>query len=210
MIQKLQSYNFIKLSLSNFSIQFYIIGCKIVFKKNAVLFPAQAGFRKDYRSSDQIFTLFSLINKYIKKGKHLYTWFVDFQKAYDSIRPDSLKHKLEKLGVKGNLLDIITSIYNSTKVWFSYNSYVSTPFGATIGFKQGDILSTMFFNLFINDLPMLLEKHNTQSEESESPELFNTQICFLLFADDLVIFSLAKNGLQEKLDLLKNIADNGI
>ena len=133
----------------------------------------------------------------------MYTWFVDFQKAYDSIRPDSLKHKLEKLGIKGNFLDIITSIYNSTKVWFSYNSYVSTPFGATIGFKQGDILSTMFFNLFINDLPMLLEKHNTQSEESESPELFNTQICFLLFADDLVIFSLAKNGLQEKLDLLK-------
>ena len=44
----------------------------------------------------------------------------------------------------------------------------------------------MFFNLFINDL---LEKHSTQSEESESPELFNTQISFLLFADDLAIFS---------------------
>ena len=32
--------------------------------------------------------------------------------------------------------------------------------------KQGDILSTMFFHLFTNDLSMLLEKSNTQSEES--------------------------------------------
>ena len=50
---------------------------------------------------------------------------------------------------------------------------------------------------------MQLEKHNTQSEESESPELFNTQISSLLFADDLAIFSLTKNGLQEKLDILE-------
>ena len=61
----------------------------------------------------------------------------------------------------------------------------------------------MFSNLFINDLPILLEKHNTQSKESESPELFNTEISSLLFADDLAIFSLAKNGLQEKLDFLE-------
>ena len=51
---------------------------------------------------------------------------------------------------------------------------------------------------------MQLEKHNTQSEESESPELFNTQINSLLFADDLAIFSLTKNGLREKL-ILENI-----
>ena len=47
---------------------------------------------------------------------------------------------------------------------------------------------------------MLLEKHSTQSEESESPKLFNTQISSLLFADDLAIFSLTKNRLQEKLE----------
>ena len=50
---------------------------------------------------------------------------------------------------------------------------------------------------------MLLQKHNTQSEVSESPELFNTKISSLLFADDLGIFSLTKNGLQEKLDFLE-------
>ena len=133
----------------------------------------------------------------------MYTCFVDFQKAYDSIKRGSLKHKLEQLGIKGNSLDIITSTYGSTKVSLSYNSSVSTTFITSIGLKQDDILSAMFFNLLINDLPMLLEKHSTQSEESEYPELFNTQISSLLFAGDFVIPSFTKNGLQEKLDILE-------
>ena len=86
----------------------------------------QAGFRKDHRTSDHIFTLFSLINKYIKKGKYLCTFLIDFQKACDSIRRDSLKHKLEQLGIKGKFLDIATSIYSSTKISLFYTSYVST------------------------------------------------------------------------------------
>ena len=50
---------------------------------------------------------------------------------------------------------------------------------------------------------MQLEKHKTQSEESESPQLFNTEISPLIFTDDLPIFSVFKNGLQEKLDILE-------
>ena len=159
--------------MGNFSIQSYIIGYKINFQKNIVLSSVQAGFRKDHRTSDHIFTLSGLINKYMKKGKCLHTCFIDLQKSYDSIRRDSLKHKLEQLGIKGNSLDIITSIHSSTKVSLSCNSYVSIPFSTSIGLKQGHILYTMFFNLFINNLPMLLEKHSAQSEESEYPELLN-------------------------------------
>ena len=44
---------------------------------------------------------------------------------------------------------------------------------------------------------MLLDRSDTLSKESEYPELFNTQISPLLVADDLAIFSLTKNGLQE-------------
>ena len=49
---------------------------------------------------------------------------------------------------------------------------------------------------------MLLEKSNTQSEENQSPELFSTEKNSLLFTDDLAIFSLIKNELQEKRDSL--------
>ena len=49
---------------------------------------------------------------------------------------------------------------------------------------------------------MLLEKHNTQSEKGESLELFKTQIISSLFGNDLAIFSLTKNVVQEKVDTL--------
>ena len=166
-------------------------------KNNIVLSPALTGFRKDYTTSDHSFTLFSLINRYIKKGRYLYICFVDFQKTYDSIRWDSLKHKLEQIGIKGKFLDIITLIYSSTKVLLSYTSHVSTAFSTYIGLKQGDISSTMFFNLFINDLPMQLERLNIKCEKNESSELFSTEISSLLYSDDLAILPVTKNGLQE-------------
>ena len=36
--------------------------------KKIVLSPGQAGFQKDHRTSDHVFTLFSLIIKYKKQG----------------------------------------------------------------------------------------------------------------------------------------------
>ena len=45
-------------------------------QKNIVSFPTQNGFRKDHRTSEHIFILFSLINKYIKTRKYLYKYMI--------------------------------------------------------------------------------------------------------------------------------------
>ena len=47
---------------------------------------------------------------------------------------------------------------------------------------------------------MLLEKYNSQYEESVFPESFNTHISSLLFVDDSEIFFFPKNELHEKLE----------
>ena len=62
-----------------------------------ILSPSQAGFRKNYRTTDHIFTLFSLIKKAISKGKYLYNCIVDFRKAYDSNMP-----KTPAVQIRGN------------------------------------------------------------------------------------------------------------
>ena len=81
-----------------------------------ILSPSQTGFRKNYRTTDHIFTLFSLIKKTLCKGKCLYTCFVDFRKAYGSIYQKRLLHRLEEIGLIGKILDIIKSMYKSPKV----------------------------------------------------------------------------------------------
>ena len=46
----------------------------------------QIGFKKSSRTTDHVFILKSLINKYVYDNKKkLYTRFIDFKKAFDSI-----------------------------------------------------------------------------------------------------------------------------
>ena len=66
----------------------------------------QAGFRKNYRTTDNIFVLRSLIDKQ-KQAKQkggsgkLYCCFVDFKKAFDTVPRALLWQVLEDLGVQG-------------------------------------------------------------------------------------------------------------
>ncbi len=45
----------------------------------------QVGFRKDYRITDQLFILQTLIEQSKAKKKPLYCCFVDFKKAFDTV-----------------------------------------------------------------------------------------------------------------------------
>ena len=110
-------------------------------------------------------TLFSLIKNHVTKGKYLYTCFVDFQKAYESIRRDGLKDKLEKIDINGKFLDIIHAMYKAPNISLLYKNKITEPFYKSVGIKQGDILSTIFFNLFINDLPSFLADASNENNE---------------------------------------------
>ena len=51
------------------------------------LYPeCQGGFRKGYSTVDNIFTLQSIIQKYLSKSRgRFYCLFLDFRKAFDSV-----------------------------------------------------------------------------------------------------------------------------
>ena len=68
-----------------------------------------------------------------------------------------------------------------------YERKISQSFSTKIGLKQGDVLSTLLFKLYVNDLPGLLNKDsNTKEDQLHIPKLENITINSLLFADDLV------------------------
>ena len=59
---------------------------------NDVLHKSQIGFLPGHRTTDHIFTLRTIIDKYVKniRGGKIYACFIDFKKAFDSIWHDGL------------------------------------------------------------------------------------------------------------------------
>ena len=152
----------------------------------------QAGFRKNHRTTDHIFLLKNIVKKYISQNKYLYTCFVDFSKAFDSIWRKALIKKISLLGINGNFLNIIKSIYTTTTNSIIYNENISERFQSNMGVKQGDTLSTTLFNLYINDLPDIFNFTG-----NNAITIGNTEISCLKYADDLIIMSTSHESLQK-------------
>ena len=71
------------------------------------------------------------------------------------------------------------------------------------GVRQGCNLSSMFYNLFVNDIFDLFD-----NAKCDPVKLRNKLIHCLMYADDLLILSETKNGLTESLERLGNYAKN--
>jgi hypothetical protein len=167
---------------------------------NNIIHESQIAFKKKSRPSDHMFVLRTLIDKMVKNDrKKLYTCFVDFQKAFDSIPHGALLHKLRNCGVNGNFLKLIRDMYSKTSLCVKTQQQLTTTFPGEVGVRQGDVLSPNIFKIFINDLP-----NAVITQDSDPPHLKSKPAGCLMYADDLVLLSESKTGLQTSLQNLAN------
>ena len=87
-----------------------------------------------------------------KVKKKLYACFIDFRKGFDSVRQKGLFRKVENLGKNGNFLDLIKDIYCKTKSAVKIGNNTTNFFPYSKGVQQGNPLSPLLFNIFINDI----------------------------------------------------------
>ena len=163
-----------------------------------VYIEAQAGFRREMGTTDNIFVLHGLITHLINQGKKLYCAFVDFKKAFDFVNRDIIWYKLIKLGVRGKMLDIIKSMYAKVKARVKYNNELSEPFESYLGVRQGECLSPFLFSMYLNDIEEDFYLNGLSGIDIGSLKLF-----LLLYADDMTIFSETEDGLQQGLNVLE-------
>lgn len=162
-----------------------------------VFIEAQAGFRKGMSTVDNVFILHGLITHMVNQGKKLFCAFIDFTKAFDYVVRDNLWYKLIKLGLRGNILNIIKSMYTVVKSRVRYENKISEEFSCMLGVRQGECLSPFLFSMFLNDLE---EEFIIQG--IEGIDIGMIKLFLLLYADDIVIFSCTPEGLRNGLNYL--------
>ena len=125
---------------------------------------------------------------------------------HDSVWRVGLLHKLLQTNVGGCNNNLIKSFYFNSTCTIKIVQKQTRPFRYARGVRQGCILhvSPMLFNLYINDLPSACE--NTLSGPFVLPNL--TKLNFLFYADDLIILSRFKTGLQNCLVFLLCFVDD--
>ena len=161
--------------------------------------PNQNGFMKGKRTEDNIFIIHTIFQKYVKLGKgKIYTTFVDFRKYFDCINRNCLMYKLIKCGITGKMYKVIKASYNNPQFCIKTLEGLSCYFSSTTGVKQGCILSPLLSNIFQNDL------HEIFDASCDPVSLNNITLNSLSWADDLVIMSMSKQGLQNSINKLYN------
>jgi hypothetical protein len=158
------------------------------------LHESQAAFRAKRSCIDHIFTLSQIVNQSGFVGKSLYVFFLDIKKAYDSVWREGLFYKLLAKGVKGKMWRVLLDMFSKARSCVRVAGELSEQFDIHVGVGQGDPLSTLLFDIFIDDL--LLDLHNTQ-ENSGVQIADGLTVCATTYADDVGGISHEPQGLQE-------------
>ncbi|MCP4263210.1 MAG: hypothetical protein GY774_37730, partial [Planctomycetes bacterium] len=166
--------------------------------------PNQLGFRSGAQCNDHILTLNTTIEKYVKREKkRLFTCFVDYRKAFDSVCREALLYKLGNMGIEGRFFQCVSNMYQKSTTRIKLIQKLSDAIDVTIGTEQGHPMSPELFKVYIHDLSIRL----SNIDELNVPLLNGFRVNHLLWADDLVLLALDELSLQKLLDCLNEYAE---
>ena len=156
----------------------------------------QFGFMPGRSTTDAIFIVRQLQEKFHAVNRTLYMAFVDLEKAFDRVPRRVIWWALRKLGVEEWLVRLIQSMYENARSRVRVGCNLSEEFSVKVGVHQGSCLSPL---LFITVLEALSQEFRTGCPWEN------------LYADDLVIISESLEELQQKLFLWKtNMEEKGL
>ena len=113
-----------------------------------IICPEQIGFSKGSHTSDHMFVLKTLIDQYTQQcSKHVYTCFVDFHKAFDTVWHIGLLYKLRNSGVSDLFYNVIKNMYENTLLSVKVNNtYLTDNFQSFVGVRQGENLIQLYLS----------------------------------------------------------------
>ena len=173
--------------------------------RTGLLSEQQVAFLPFRGTEEHVFSLLQVARERARRKQLTYLLFVDFRKAYDSIHLDALWVVLEQQGIPLPFIELLRDWSSKRTTQVRINGELSAPFRMSKGVPQGDPLSCLLFDLFIDSLSRFL----TSRPDIPGVSAFGNSISLQhqLYADDLVCFSSSVEELQRTLSYVKQWAD---
>ena len=186
------------------------------------LYGSQGGFLRMRGPPEQVFTLSESVRaELLRSGncRPIFLTFIDIEKAYDSVLHPKLWARCAKMGVGGRFLAILQSMYADKKGTVDINGDLIGSHDIQCGVLQGNPLSPLLFNIYLDDLLRKIDDFAARPASSVGiplPRVGNrhsflppnlnfetaSRLCSLFFADDGVLITRDRASTQQLLDFV--------
>ena len=171
---------------------------RIRLKIDTEVGDVQFGFRQHTGTREAIFCLNNATQKYIGHQKEIYACFIDYAKAFDRVHHAEIIKCLEKVGVDGKDIRLITNLYWHQKAAIRIQGELSEYTSIKRGVRQGCVLSPYLFNIYTE---FIFRK----TENLTGINIGGRNINNFRYADDTVL--LAENEIDLQI-LTNDVKDN--
>ena len=143
------------------------------------------GFMKGRGTTDGIFCLRQLMEKFREKQRDLHMVFVDLEKAYDRVPRQEVWRCLREKMVPEKYVRVIQEMYQNVYTRVRSSVGVTEGFEVRVGLHQGSALSPFLFNIVMDVI----------TEEVREAVPWS-----ILFADDIALSAESREDLETKLE----------
>ncbi|KAK3527856.1 hypothetical protein QTP86_009414 [Hemibagrus guttatus] len=182
-VQSCSNYRGIKLMSHTMKLWGRVVEARL--RKVVEICEQQYGFMPRKSTTDAIFALRILMEKYRDGQRELHCVFVDLEKAYDRVPREELWYCMRKSGVAEKYVRVVQDMYERSRTVVRSAVGQAEEFNVEVGLHQGSALSPFLFAMVMDQL--------SEEVRQESPWT-------MMFADDIVICSESREKVEENLE----------
>ncbi|KAK3506921.1 hypothetical protein QTP70_031225 [Hemibagrus guttatus] len=182
-VQSCSNYRGIKLMSHTMKLWERVVEARL--RKVVEICEQQYGFMPRKSTTDAIFALRILMEKYRDGQKELHCVFVDLEKAYDRVPREELWYCMRKSGVAEKYVRVVQDMYERSRTVVRCAVGQTEEFKVEVGLHQGSALSPFLFAIVMDQL--------SEEVRQESPWT-------MMFAEDIVICSESREQVEENLE----------
>ena len=118
----------------------------------------QFGFARGKSTTDAIFVVRQLQEKYVEKNRTLYHIFVDLEKAFDKIPRHAIEWALRRQLVPEWLIRAVMGLYSNSLSHVRFAGDMSEAFPIGVGVHQGSALTPLLFKVVMKEATKLCRR----------------------------------------------------